>query len=55
MKCDICGKEFGETERFDGLPCGIEAFMPDGKDYRVCTDCIITGKWKEVLNNDRLH
>lgn len=41
MKCDICGVNFTEGNRPDGIPNGISMVQKGGKRITVCADCII--------------
>lgn len=41
MKCDVCGKEFKEGNRLDGIPNGVAFVMKDGTKLTMCADCIM--------------
>ena len=51
LTCDVCGHAFWPYRtRPDCLPGGTRFECEDGSIFNVCTDCIMSDNYEEVIN-----
>ena len=51
LKCSICDNPFKPyTERKDGLPAGTRFECEDGFIVNICTDCIMSDHYQELID-----
>ena len=56
ITCNICGNGFRPyRERKDGLPGGTRFECEDGFIVNICTDCIMSDHYQEVIDYMKGH
>lgn len=56
LTCNICGHDFRPyRSRPDGLPAGTRFECEDGFIVNICTDCIMSDHYQEVIDYMKGH